>query len=219
MNFISQILGELLLVFYNLTGSYGIAIILLTVAFRLVTFPLNLKQIKSTKAMNALVPERKKLEEKYKGDKEGLNKAMMELYAKHKINPLAGCLPMLIQLPIFIAMFRVIQNTDNFANTVFIGIDLAKNAADLGTIIGPILPILAGLTTYIQSKQSMADNPAAGAGGMGAMTTIMPIMIVFFSWSLPAGLALYWLVGNIFSIGQHHFLNKKVEVKPEKGES
>ena len=219
MNFISELLGGLLLFFYNLTGSYGIAIILLTIAFRFATFPLNLKQIKSTKAMNALVPERKKLEEKFKGDKEGLNKAMMELYAKHKINPLAGCLPLLIQFPIFIAMFRVIQDTDNFANTIFLGIDLARNASELGTLVGPILPVLAGITTYLQSKQSMADNPAAGAGGMGAMTTIMPIMIVFFSWSLPAGLALYWLVGNIFSIAQHHFLNRKVEVVPEKGEA
>lgn len=219
MSFISELLGGLLLFFYNLTGSYGIAIIILTIVFRLATFPLNLKQIKSTKAMNALVPERKKLEEKFKGDKEGLNKAMMELYAKHKINPLAGCLPLLIQMPIFIAMFRVIQDTDNFANTMFLGIDLARNASELGSFVGPILPILAGLTTYLQSKQSMADNPAAGQGGMGAMTTIMPLMIVFFSWSLPAGLALYWLVGNIFSITQHHFLNKKVDFTPQQGEA
>jgi YidC/Oxa1 family membrane protein insertase len=219
MNIITSFLSNLLTFFYSITNSYGLAIIFLTLFFRLVTFPLNLKQIKSTKAMNALMPERKKLEEKYKNDKQALNQAMMELYAKHKINPLAGCLPILIQFPIFIAMFRVIQDTSNITNTLFFGIDLAKNANELGFPLGAILPALAGITTYLQSKQSMADNPAAAQGGMGAMTSIMPIMIVFFSWSLPAGLALYWTVGNVFGILQHSLLDIHLQTKRVKGDA
>lgn len=221
MNFIGQILFNLLSFFYDITNSYGIAIVLLTLVFRFVTFPLNLKQIKSTKAMNALVPERKKLEEKYKNDKQKLNEEMMQLYQKHKINPLAGCLPMLIQFPVFIAMFNVVRNFPQEMSdvagfsSVFLGIDLASLGRQLG-VIGFILPALAGVTTYLQTKQSMADNPQAAQGGMGAMTSIMPVMITYFSYIQPAGLALYWLLGNIFSIGQHHLLSKHVVKLPEK---
>ncbi len=222
MNIISTILQTALEFFYNITNSYGIAIIMLTLAFRLVTFPLNYKQIKATKAMNAIIPERKALEEKYKNDKEKLNQAMMELYAKHKINPLAGCLPMLIQLPVFIAMFNVVRNFPAAMESVpgftsmFLGIDLAGVGRDLG-VIGFILPALAGITTYLQTKQSMADNPQSAQGGMGAMTSIMPVMITYFSYVQPAGLALYWLVGNIFSIGQHYLLAQHVVKEQPQG--
>ena len=220
MSYISDILLSLLTFFYNFTNSYGLAIILLTLTFRFVTFPLNVKQIKSTKAMNALVPERKKLEEKYKNDKEKLNKEMMELYKIHKINPLAGCLPLLVQFPIFIAMFQVIRESATAAdlNTMFLGIELASTGSQLG-VIGFILPALAGVSTFLQTKQSTADNPQAAQGGMGAMTSIMPVMITYFSYVQPAGLALYWVVGNIFSILQHHFLSNHVVKLPQQGEA
>jgi YidC/Oxa1 family membrane protein insertase len=207
-----NIVATALIFFYNLTGDYGLAIILLTLVVRLVTLPLSMKQMASTKAMQDLAPERKKLEEKYKNDKEKLNKETMELYKLHKVNPLGGCLPLLIQFPVLISIFAVLRNPDIMIDAIpgfsplFLGlIDL--NVPDmLAPFIPGAIPLLAGLTTYVQTKQSTAGQPAAG--GMGAMTVMMPFMIVFFSFNLPAGLPLYWLVGNVFSIGQHYILTR-----------
>ncbi|WP_353893291.1 YidC/Oxa1 family membrane protein insertase [Proteinivorax hydrogeniformans] len=244
MSFIVDSLGQLFVALIDFTNNYGIAIIILTVLFRLITLPLTLKQMKSTQAMNEIAPERKKIEEKYKNDKEKQSKALMELYKEKKINPLAGCLPMLIQLPIFIAMFRVFQDPEIIVHvfenvsTKFLGIDLAAGVSLAeAEIVAPegwndvaaraehartlyILPILAGATTYLQTKVTMAGNAASSQqGGMAAMTTIMPIMIIFFSVSLPPALALYWFAGNVFAIGQHLVLQKsKLSSKTAEGE-
>ncbi|WP_350343674.1 YidC/Oxa1 family membrane protein insertase [Proteinivorax tanatarense] len=248
MSFIIEPLGRLFVALIDFTGSYGIAILLLTVIFRSITIPLSVKQMKSTQAMNEIAPERKKIEEKYKNDKEKQSKALMELYKEKKINPLAGCLPMLIQIPIFIAMFRVFQDpeiivhTFDTVSTKFLGIDLAAGvnledaAKDIEGLAIPegwnyvaaraehartlyILPLLAGLTTYLQTKLTMAGNAAQQQGGMAAMTTIMPIMIVFFSSSLPPALGLYWFAGNVFAIGQHYVIKKKKDsTKTAEGE-
>ncbi|MTI93896.1 MAG: membrane protein insertase YidC [Firmicutes bacterium] len=197
---------ESLAFFYSLTNDYGLSIILLTIAVRLITLPLSMKQIASTRAMQEIAPERKKLEEKYKDDKEKLNKATMELYKEKNINPLAGCLPLLVQFPVLISVFQVLRETELMAERIgehfspeFMGLlDLSQTDPYF------IIPILAGLTTYVQTKQTSAQQPQQG--GMGMMTMLMPFMIVAFSIGLPAGLPLYWLVGNLFSIGQHYIV-------------
>jgi len=222
VEFLRTIVAEALIFFYNFTTDYGLAIILLTLTVRFVTLPLTMKQTKSTKAMQAIGPEQKKLQEKYKDNKEKLNQEMMELYKKHKINPLGGCLPMLVQFPVLIAVFGVLRDPNRmynaiegfsplFANTIDLNMsfqELASQGTGLEAYLIPaIIPILAGVTTYLQTKLTTAGQPKAG-GGMGAMTYMMPFMIVFFSYSLPQGLPLYWLTGNIFAIVQHLLLNR-----------
>lgn len=220
MDFLRNIFAEVLIFFYNLTNDYGLAIILLTVAVRLITLPLSMKQMASTRAMQKIAPEQKRLQEKYKDDKEKLNAEMMKLYKENNVNPFGGCLPLLIQFPVLIAVFGVLRNPeimenaiDGFSSLFFGWIDLnasfselvAQGAALSDYVSFAIIPLLAGLTTYLQTKQTTAGQGQA-AGGMGTMTLLMPFMIVFFSYSLPQGLPLYWLAGNIFSIIQHYIL-------------
>ena len=180
------------------TGSYGIAIILLTLLIRLVLFPLTLSQTKSMAAMRVLQPKMKELQEKYKDKPEEYQKRTMELYREHKVNPLGGCLPMLVQLPFLWAFFRVLQDISAGESAIFLGLwDLS--------VPDPfyIFPIIAALTTFLQIRQTSTD--AAGKG----MMYIMPGMIGVFSVSFPAGLVLYWIVSNVFSIGQQAYINKQ----------
>jgi len=222
VDFLKNIIAEVLIFFHNISGDYGLAIILLTLVVRLITLPLSMKQMASTRAMQKIAPEQKRLQEKYKDDKDKLNKEMMELYKEHKINPLGGCLPLLIQFPVLIAVFGVLRDPSIMENAIegfspyFMGIlnlnhsfqEIIREASGIADYILPaIIPLLAGLTTFIQTKQTTAGQGNA-AGGMGTMTLMMPFMIVFFSYTLPQGLPLYWLVGNIFSIAQHYLLNR-----------
>lgn len=227
MDFLRNIFAEVLIFFYNLTNDYGLAIILLTVAVRLITLPLSMKQMASTRAMQKIAPEQKRLQEKYKDDKEKLNAEMMKLYKENNVNPFGGCLPLLIQFPVLIAVFGVLRNPeimenaiDGFSSLFFGWIDLnasfselvAEGAALSDYVSFAVIPLLAGLTTYLQTKQTTAGQGQA-AGGMGTMTLLMPFMIVFFSYSLPQGLPLYWLAGNIFSIIQHYILARPKPVE------
>jgi len=215
VNFLQGVVQHILEYFYNLTGDYGVAIIGLTILVRLVTLPLSLKQIASSRAMQKIAPLQKKLQEKYKDNPEKYNQELLALYREHKINPLAGCLPTLIQLPVIVAVFGVLRNP-GIASTDFLGIvDLSKSFVQLfkeataisGYLVPAVIPVLASLTTYIQTKQTLAGQ-AGSAGGMGAMPWMMPALILFFSYSLPQGLPLYWLVGNVFSIVQHFLLGR-----------
>lgn len=227
MDFIRNIFAEILIFFYNMTDDYGLAIILLTLAVRIVTLPLSMKQISSTKAMQKIAPEQKKLQEKYKNDKEKLNAEMMKLYKENKVNPLGGCLPLLIQFPVLIAVFGVLREPSIMYNAIpdfsplfFGAIDLNMSVSELfkeasqlyqesATVIGyimpAIIPLLAGATTFLQTKLTTAGQ-SSSAGGMGTMTMLMPLMIIVFSYNLPQGLPLYWLAGNIFSIIQHYIV-------------
>ncbi len=206
---IIDVLFQILNYFYQLTGNYGIAIIIITLVIRALTFPLMAKQMKSTSKMQELQPELKKLQEKYKDDKETLNKKTMELWQKHKVNPAAGCLPLLVQMPVLIAMFRVFHDLNalqtRFDVTIdpnFLGINLQNPDPYY------ILPVLAGLTTFLQSHLTMS-MPEGGGGGAGAtMKYFMPFMLLFISINLPAGLPLYFVVGNIFQLITHLIIKK-----------
>ncbi len=198
---IADFLNIILTFFYNLTGNYGVAIILLTILTRIVTLPLTNKQMASAKAMQELQPEIKKLQEKYKNDKNKLNEETMELWKKHKVNPAAGCLPLIVQFPILIAIFQLLQDPSRLeaagiVNTQFLFLNM--------TLPDPtyILPVLAGATTFLQQKLMMTDK------SQQAMLYVMPVMLLVFSIRFQAGLVLYWVVGNLLSIGHHYLLNK-----------
>nr|WP_017725798.1 YidC family membrane integrase SpoIIIJ [Halalkalibacterium ligniniphilum] len=190
-------------------GSFGLSIIVVTLLIRLLILPLMIKQTKSTKAMQALMPEMQKLREKYSAKdqrtQQKLQQEMMKLYSDNGVNPLAGCLPLFIQMPILLAFYHAIMRTREIQGDSFLW--FALDAPD-----PIILPIIAGITTFIQQKMMMVtDNPQ-----MKVLLYVMPVMIVIFSMFFPAALALYWVIGNIFMIIQTYFItgpnvgNKKV---------
>lgn len=221
---ISTIFGKLLGLIYSIVADYGVSIILFTLFVKLLLLPLSIAQVNSTKNMSKVQPEVKKLQEKYKNDKETLNVKTMELYKEYKINPLAGCLPLVIQLPIIFGLFAAMRDPLKY---VFAGDTVAASAAlnkgflwisDLGSpdFLGPmlgineglmaglpgILPIIAAVTTFFQMKASgggAQENPT-----MKSMAYTMPLMILFMGRTLASGLMLYWIVGNIFQIGQQY---------------
>lgn len=164
-------------------------------------YPLTLSQNKNMVAMKKLQPEISEIQKKYKDDKETQNQKMMELYQEHKINPLSGCLPMIIQLPILLAFFRVLRELEFSEASQFLGFwNLSAPDSTL------IFPILAAVTTYLQSKM-ISNDPS-----QKTMAMMMPIMIFVFSWKLPSGLVLYWIASNVFSIAQQYWINKKYPI-------
>ncbi len=235
---IAEFFGIVIGYIYELVPNFGAAIIILTVLVKLVTFPLNNKQIESSRKMQKLQPEIKKIQQKYKDDKEKQNQAMSEFMRENKMNPLAGCLPLLVQLPILIGVFRLLREPDiveksigeAFSPYLFQSAELVNllnmplTVFSVEAFFGQIsyyylFPIIAGATTFLYSKMSM---PMESSQKM--MLYMMPIMITVFSFSFPVGLVIYWTMNNIFSIGQHKLINymgimkgKKPEepVKPE----
>ncbi|MFS0865530.1 YidC family membrane integrase SpoIIIJ [Fredinandcohnia sp. 179-A 10B2 NHS] len=191
-------LSWLITYFGELFGDYGLAIIVVTLIIRFALLPLMIKQTKSSKAMQAIQPELQKLREKYsskdQATQQKLQQETMQLFQKHGVNPLAGCFPLLIQMPILIGFYHAIMRTREIAEHNFLWFDLGE--ADPFYI----LPLVAGVTTFIQQKITMIgmeNNPQ-----MTMMLWLMPIMIVVFAISFPAALSLYWVVGNIFMVVQ-----------------
>lgn len=203
--------------FYGITvhiglPSYGLAIILLTVVIKMLLYPLTVKQVKSMKAMQQLAPRMKEIREKYKDNKDGQEKMQREVAALYKeggVNPLASCLPMLVQMPFFIAIFFAIRDYSYVSNPSFLWIvNLAQaNPSDPYYI----LPLLSGLTTYISTKQTMTDQSQQNK----ALLYVMPVMVGWFSVQFPAGLALYWVVSNIMQILQQWWLNRTPDAVQE----
>lgn len=185
---------QLLDYIFSYTGNYGLAIIIITVLIKLVLLPFSFQQFHSIKKMQELAPEQKRLQEKYKNDKEKLNKELMKLYQENKVNPLGGCLPLLIQFPFIIALFRSLQTYD-FEQASFLWIK------DLGAPDSLyILPILAAITTYLSSK--VATPAASPEASNNTMNIVMACLIGWMAMKFPSGLALYWVVSNIVQILQ-----------------
>ncbi|HPU29867.1 MAG TPA: membrane protein insertase YidC [Syntrophorhabdaceae bacterium] len=198
----------------KLTHNYGIDIILLTILIKIIFYPLSLKSYKSMKEMQKLQPQIQKLREKYKDDKQKLNQEMMELYKRRKINPMGGCLPMLIQIPVFFALYKALSGAIELRHAHFLWwINDLSAPEDLFsfTILGftiPIrlLPLIMGITQVIQQKMT----PTSADPMQEKMMLFMPILFTFLFWGFPSGLVLYWLVNNVISIGQQYYINKKV---------
>src|SRR5829696_2050421 len=215
-------LGAVLAFFYAIVPNEGVAIILL---------PLTAKSSRSMLAMQRLQPEIKKLQAKHKGDRQKLNEEMMKLYQENKVNPLGGCLPLVVQFPVFIALFHVLRSTAATVPTgsslykaiiaaepnglTFLGMDLSLKATDNHGDLLTALPyyILVGavfLTGFLQSRQSQRNTPPGANAQMQMITKVLPIAFGAFSLFFPAGLVLYFLVSNLWRLGQQELIMRKI---------
>lgn len=237
MDFLLNPFITVLALLYSIFGNnIVLAITALTVVIRLATSPLLLQQQRSTEAMQVVQPQIKRLQEKYKGDREKLSMAQMELYKEHKISPLGGCLPLLVQLPIMFALYGaityglgatpyqvvdlsgrlLIPGLDKLVplDKLWLGLDLTQPPTVAGfNAAAVILPLLVLATTWLQSKLTIPpvdpndkSNPAASM--TRSMTTIMPLMFGFFALTFSVGLSIYFIVSNIVGIIQYTLLGK-----------
>lgn len=204
--------------FYRLSGDYGLAIILLTVTVRVILLPLTIKQTKSMQDMKRIQPLMKELQEKYKDNKEKLQEEMMKFYKENKVNPLAGCLPLLLQLPIMFALFRVlIQPPKGQTQSFFVFIsDLSVSAqkAVSGLGVGQAIPYLVLVllliaSTYVQSRMMSADAQQE------KMMIFMSLFMAYIGWTLPAGVLLYLVVSNAWTIAQQYVSSRGTEPATE----
>lgn len=215
------------------------AIIVLTLVIRIIFFPLSIKALTSQRDLNKLQPKIKELQEKHKGDKQALGQATMQLYKEHKINPFSGCLPLLIQLPVLIALYGALNSglkpeglnalysftthPGSINQTALGFIDLTKKA--------PIMAVLAGVLQWFQMKLSTANQPSTASSplpnmnperdregsqrasisyGMNKqMLYFFPVMVIIIAWNLPTGLTLYWVAATVFSIFEQLYINKR----------
>jgi YidC/Oxa1 family membrane protein insertase len=200
---ISRPLFWILKLFYEITGNYGWAIILITIVVRIPFIPLINKGQKSMKKLQALQPQMAAIKEKYKKDPQRVQKETMELYKKHKANPIGGCLPMLIQLPVFFALYKILLIAIEIRGAPFILWIHDLSAKDPYYV----LPIVMGLTMVLQQKMT----PSGMDPRQAKMMMLMPIVFTFMFLTFPSGLVLYWLVSNSLGIIQQYFVNKKAK--------
>ena len=232
--FLGNLLGGLLKFVFDMVSKlgaesenfsyYAIAIIITTIIFKFILLPISLHQSKSTKKMNELQPKIKEIQNKYKNDPQTQQAKMMEFYKENNYNPMSGCLVLLIQFPIIIAFFNVLRDPIKYVfkdpniyaaiNKTFLWIPNLEQADPY--LWG--LPPLAGITTYVQSKimtSNIQSDPQAEST-QKMMNLFLPFMIFWAARSFAAGLALYWVVGNIFQIIQQLIFNRSLgEIKEE----
>ncbi len=217
--------NALILLYLYLPGhDFGIAVIVLTILIKLVLYPLGAQAIHSQKTMSSLQPKIKAVQEKFKNDKEKQAKAMMELYKQEKINPLSGCLPILVQLPILFALYRLFWKGFDGEQLNFL-YGFVPNPGQIDpTFLGivnlagasAVLAILTGIAQYIQTKMvtPASTKATAGRGDLSQMMQkqmlyFLPVFTVFILWRLPAAVALYWLTTTLFTIVQQWLIFKK----------
>jgi YidC/Oxa1 family membrane protein insertase len=222
-------LGSLLAFFYALVPSYGFSIIMLTMAVSILRMPLVAKQVKSQQAMQRIQPELKRIQAKYKADPQKRNEELMKLYKEHGVNPFAGCLPLVLQMPLFIVLYRIIMNLSAIppkhipvgsemykalvksgGKLQSFGLDLAQKASKVsGSSKVPYLLLVAMVvgTGLFQARQMSARLPKEAQNSqMAVMGKIMPAFLGLISYSIPAGVVLYFIVSNLWQIGQQYFL-------------
>jgi YidC/Oxa1 family membrane protein insertase len=195
-------LQSILEFFYHISGTiglenYGLAIILMTIVIKLLLYPLTVKQVKSMKAMQDMQPEMKKLQEKHKKNPDVLQKEMAKLYKDSGVNPLAGCLPLVAQMPILMGMFYALRDFTYVGDPQFLWMSSLSNADPFY-----ILPVLSALTTFIQQKQTSAEMNQQTK----MMMIFMPLFIGWISCTFPSGLVIYWVVSNLMQILQQWWM-------------
>lgn len=208
LGIIAKPLGMLLNLLYGSVGNYGISIIIFTIIVKLCLYPLYIKQIKSTAKMADLQPKMREIQNKYANDRETMNIKMQEFYKEEKFNPMGGCLPMLIQMPIIMGLFALLRNPMRYMsddNMIFAFHESFLWINDLSQPDHWILPIIAGVATFFAFTMNRAlQDSAAAANQMQGMTRMMqyvfPVMILWMARSFPSGLALYWAVSQIIQI-------------------
>ncbi|MFZ9035824.1 MAG: membrane protein insertase YidC [Francisellaceae bacterium] len=201
LSFISVIIFWLLNLIHTFVGNWGVAIILVTVIIKMLFYPLSAKSYRSMAKMRLLQPRMKKLQELYKGDRQKLGRKMMELYREEKVNPASGCLPILIQIPVFIALYWVLLESVQLRQAPFIFWihDLATKDPYF------ILPILMGISMFVQQRIS----PTTADPTQAKIMMAMPVIFTIFFASFPSGLVLYWLTNNVISILQQWYITRK----------
>lgn len=217
MNIIVQWMTDLLQWLYTLTSvvglaNYGIAIILLTIIVKSLIFPLTWKQMVSMRKTVELQPKIKEIQKKYKDKPQEANAKIMEMYKEHNVNPAGGCLPLLIQLPIFWALYSALLHFPygNEASANFLGFYLTQSYG-FTSPYHLILPLLAAATTFLQTKVTSPNASQDPTQKM--MLYIMPFFLGYITATVPSGLGLYWVTMNIVSILQQLFINKKLSNK------
>ncbi len=225
------IYNALILVYEVVPGSLGVSIVLVTILIKLVLWPLTGKSLKSQKAMQAIQPKMEEIKKDFKDDKEGQAKAMMELYKAEKVNPFSSCLPLLVQLPILLALYSVLRRSamdpeliaslygfvtqPEMINTVFLGLfELSEKSIPLALMAGAIQYVQAKMLETRRPPKDLEKKEGAKDETMTAtltksMTYTMPIVTVVFGASLPGGVALYWLVSNGVSVIQQYLVFHK----------
>ncbi|MCK4260492.1 MAG: YidC/Oxa1 family membrane protein insertase [Halanaerobiales bacterium] len=199
-------MAEALKILFTLTSNWGVAIILFTLIVKLALHPLNKKQMNSMKVMQELQPEIENLKKKYKGDKQQVQVKMMELYKEKGYNPAAGCLPLLVQLPILWALFGSIRGLAELEHAKFLWLDSLSKTGDLTLII------LTAIVTFGQSylQQKLTPN---SSNQNAMMLYMMPIMIIFIGRTLPAGLLLYWFTSTLVMTVQQFLMYREPGLK------
>ncbi len=184
--------------------NYGLVVVIFSILTKIVFYPLMQKQLKSMKAMQELQPEMERLKKKFEKDPQKLNQEMLKLYQTHKINPLSGCLPILVQMPIFMALYNVMRTTIYMRDAQFLWLtDLSQNP-DI-SIVGAILPLLMGGSMFVTQKMSSSSTAIDPRQQM--MLYMLPVVFTIFSFQWATGLILYWFVNNILTIIQQAFIN------------
>lgn len=217
-DFIAQLLLQLLGFFYGLVHNWGLAIIILSIAVYFLLFPLSIKQMRSMKEMQILQPKIEALRKELKDNPQRLNKEIMELYKEHKVNPLGGCLPLILQMPIFFALYQALIRSVALRGAHFLWIkDLSspdkafvfKNSIPfLGNQVN-ILPILMAIGMFVQQKFSMVKSTGEAAQQQKMMTMIMPVMFGVIFYQMPSGLVLYWFVNSLLMLGYQFRINRQ----------
>ena len=210
IKFLEMIAVDVLKAINGIVGNYGIAIIIVTILMRILIFPLTLKQEKSMKKMKEIQPEVDKIREKYKDDPQTLNQKTMEIYKENNVNPMGGCLPILIQMPIFVALYYAFVGNTIPADATFLWFNLKQpdHFMKLGTFTVNLLPILNTLVTFIQQKIMMGVQPQDKNNPMSSMLYTMPLMMLFIFYNMPSGVTLYYLVSGVLSVIQQYFILK-----------
>lgn len=213
---------------YNIIPDVGIVIFIVTVLLKLALYPLNDKSIKAQRSLSALQPKMEALKKQYKDDQQTLAQETMKLYKEHKVNPLGSCLPLLLQLPIFIALYQVLRaglSTQDYTNLYsFVQNPGSINPLSLGflNLVTPniVLAVLAGAAQFLQAKSLMRKQPPkqAGEGGkdedMASMMNkqmlyVMPVLTVIIGIKLPGGLSLYWFLSTLLTAAQQYYVARK----------
>ena len=195
----------------GIPGEFGIAIIIITILMRIIVFPLTLKQEKSMKKMRELQPELDKIKEKYKDDPQEYQKRTAEIYKANNVNPLGGCLPLLIQLPVFVALFYAFNGNTipNDATFLWFNLKQPDRLFMFGNFAFNLLPILNTGVTYLQQKiMSGATQGQDGNNQLQSMMYTMPLMMLVLFYKMPSGVTLYYLVSGVLSLAQQYIIMK-----------
>ena len=214
-----DVANSVLTFFHDDVGvGWGVAIILLTIVTRIAILPLSLKQIRSMRSLQAHQPEIKKIQEKYKDDRQRMQREMMAFYQENKINPFASCVPLLLQLPVFLALFYLLRS-DEFkdeinapgSNPDFFGIPLDETATGAALIILVVLYFV----TMVGSTSIMA---ASAEGNQRLLMYALPVFFTPFIIGFPAGLVIYWITTNLWTMGQQWVVKKLIPPPPKEVE-